>query len=43
MKVGLDVMGGDYAPKATIGGAILAHKELPTEDRIVLIGNEGII
>ena len=43
MKVGLDVMGGDYAPKATIGGAILAHKELPTEDRIVLIGHEGII
>jgi phosphate acyltransferase len=43
MKVGLDVMGGDYAPKATIGGAILAHKELPLEDRIVLVGNESII
>jgi len=43
MKVGLDVMGGDYAPKATIGGAILAHKELPLEDRIVLIGDESII
>lgn len=43
MKVGLDVMGGDYAPKATIGGAILAHKELSPEDRIVLVGDESII
>jgi len=43
MKVGLDVMGGDFAPKATIGGAILACKELLPDDRIVLIGNESII
>lgn len=43
MKVGLDVMGGDQAPKATIGGAILAHKELSLEDRIVLVGDESII
>ena len=43
MKVGLDVMGGDLAPKATIKGAILAQKELPPEDRIVLIGDESII
>jgi len=43
MKVGLDVMGGDYAPKATIGGAILARKELPPEDRIILIGDQSII
>jgi phosphate acyltransferase len=43
MKVGLDVMGGDFAPKATIGGAILAHKELQPDDRIVLIGDESII
>lgn len=43
MKVGLDVMGGDFAPKATIMGAILAHKELPSTVRIVLIGDESII
>jgi phosphate acyltransferase len=43
MKVGLDVMGGDFAPKATIGGAILAYKELLPDDRIVLIGDESII
>ena len=43
MKIGLDVMGGDYAPKATIAGAIMASKELGTSDRIVLIGDEQTI
>jgi phosphate acyltransferase len=43
MKIGLDVMGGDFAPQATIGGAILAHGELHPDDRIVLIGDEKII
>jgi len=44
MKIGLDVLGGDFAPKATIHGAILAQKELPDTDQIVLIGDqEGIL
>jgi glycerol-3-phosphate acyltransferase PlsX len=43
MKLGLDVMGGDFAPEATIDGAILAQKELPPNDQIVLIGDEEII
>ena len=43
MKIGLDVMGGDFAPKATIKGACLAFKELPASDRIVLFGPEDII
>jgi glycerol-3-phosphate acyltransferase PlsX len=43
MKIGLDVMGGDYAPDATIAGAILAQKEFDKSDRIVLIGDEKII
>ncbi|MDD5569577.1 MAG: phosphate--acyl-ACP acyltransferase, partial [Bacteroidales bacterium] len=42
MKIGLDVMGGDFAPKATIGGAIQAHKEL-SSDTIVLFGDKIII
>ncbi|MCX6304220.1 MAG: phosphate acyltransferase PlsX [Bacteroidetes bacterium] len=40
MKIGLDVLGGDFAPKATIHGAILAHKDLPSTDQIVLIGDK---
>jgi len=40
MNIGFDVMGGDYAPGASIAGAILARKEIPEGDRIVLIGDE---
>jgi phosphate acyltransferase len=43
MRIGLDVMGGDFAPDATIAGAVLARKELSDADRIVLIGNEEAI
>jgi len=40
MNIGLDIMGGDYAPDATIEGAILARKVLPDTDTIVLFGDE---
>ncbi len=43
MKIGLDVMGGDFAPDATIEGSLLALKDLPTTDRIFLFGPEEII
>ncbi|MBW6496766.1 MAG: phosphate acyltransferase PlsX [Bacteroidales bacterium] len=43
MRIGLDVMGGDFAPEATISGAILAQKEISQTDRIVLIGEESAI
>jgi glycerol-3-phosphate acyltransferase PlsX len=43
MKLGLDVMGGDFAPKATISGACLALKDISSSDRIVLVGPEDII
>lgn len=43
MKIGLDVMGGDYAPDATIDGAILAHPLISESDSIVLIGDQSII
>ena len=40
MKIGLDIMGGDYAPEASIAGAISAQKEIGTANEIVLIGDE---
>ncbi|MDY0344300.1 MAG: phosphate acyltransferase PlsX [Lentimicrobium sp.] len=43
MKIGLDVMGGDFAPDAAISGALLAAVALSGEDQIVLIGNRQII
>lgn len=43
MKIGLDVMGGDFAPDATIEGAILAREALDARDKIVLIGQADAI
>lgn len=39
MRIGLDVMGGDFAPASNIDGALLALKELHADDKIVLIGD----
>jgi phosphate acyltransferase len=43
MRIGLDVMGGDFAPKATVDGACLALNEITSNDRIVLIGPKEVI
>ena len=40
MKIGLDIMGGDYAPKATVLGAIAAYESLGPEETLVLIGDK---
>lgn len=40
MKIGIDVLGGDFAPDANIAGAILARKELAADVKIVLIGDQ---
>jgi len=40
MKIGLDIMGGDYAPKATVLGAIAAYKALSANQQLVLIGDK---
>ena len=44
MKIGIDILGGDFAPDATIAGAVLARKELPQDVQLVLIGDQdGIL
>ncbi|MRR19900.1 phosphate acyltransferase PlsX [bacterium] len=43
MRIGLDAMGGDFAPDAAIEGAVDALGKLPSEDRVVLIGDNGRI
>jgi len=40
MKIGLDAMGGDFAPEAAVKGAILAQKQLLPTERIVLFGDK---
>jgi glycerol-3-phosphate acyltransferase PlsX len=39
MKIGLDIMGGDFAPEAAVLGAILAQKAL-SGPKLVLIGDK---
>jgi len=43
MRIGIDIMGGDYAPQKTVHGAILALNELPKDTEIVLFGRESEI
>jgi len=43
MRIALDIPGGDFAPDATINGALMAAKELGDAHTIVLIGDEKLI
>lgn len=40
MKIGFDIMGGDFAPKEAILGAIKALEDLKNNEHIVLIGDK---
>jgi len=40
MRIGIDIMGGDYAPESTTIGAIHARKELSSDVELVLFGKE---
>jgi glycerol-3-phosphate acyltransferase PlsX len=43
MKIGLDVMGGDFAPEAIIEGAVDSLKHLSVNDQLALIGDKNAI
>jgi len=43
MRIGIDMMGGDYAPGSTIRGSILAREALPDDVEIILIGDQEIL
>lgn len=40
LKIGVDAMGGDFAPEAAVKGAVMALEELGAQSRIVLFGDE---
>ena len=42
-RIALDVMGGDYAPRAPIAGALQALAELDAGHRIQLVGRRLVI
>jgi glycerol-3-phosphate acyltransferase PlsX len=41
MKVALDAMGGDHAPQACVGGAVMALREFPHLEKLYLVGDEA--
>jgi phosphate acyltransferase len=43
MKIGVDVMGGDFAPDSVIEGAVDSLTHLSKEEKLVLIGDENRI
>jgi glycerol-3-phosphate acyltransferase PlsX len=43
MRIGIDILGGDYAPEATVNGSILAFQELQSKAKLVLFGDENEI
>jgi glycerol-3-phosphate acyltransferase PlsX len=43
MRIGLDVMGGDFAPQAIIEGAADSLRHLSSDDKLVLIGDKDSI
>ncbi|MFI3282926.1 MAG: hypothetical protein SNG10_05355, partial [Rikenellaceae bacterium] len=40
LKIGIDAMGGDFAPDAAVKGAIMALDSLGSDSRIVLYGDK---
>ena len=43
MRIGVDIMGGDFAPKAILEGVLLSIDELNQDDNLVLIGDGSVI
>jgi len=43
MKIALDAMGGDYAPKNIIAGAVMALREYPQITKLFLVGDTSRI
>lgn len=43
MRIGVDAMGGDYAPKAAVCGALEASKVIGAEEVIVLFGDKDLV
>ena len=40
MRIGIDIMGGDFSPKKTVHGAVIAANEIKKNSRIVLFGKK---
>ncbi len=43
MRIGIDIMGSDFAPEVPIQGVLLAKKEIDPSIEIVLLGQKDAI
>jgi glycerol-3-phosphate acyltransferase PlsX len=43
MRIGVDIMGGDFAPQTTVQGSFLARDQIPDDIELVLIGDKESI
>ncbi len=43
MRIAVDAMGGDFAPREIAAGAVLAARQFPEIERIFLVGDENAI
>lgn len=43
MRIGIDIMGGDFAPNKTVHGAVLASKLLENNEKIIFFGKKNDI
>jgi glycerol-3-phosphate acyltransferase PlsX len=42
MKIGFDILGGDFAPQNCLEGLVMASRELPKDVKLVLIGDSEV-
>ena len=40
VRIGIDAMGGDFAPEVAVEGAVMALKKIGKQSRVVLFGDE---
>ena len=43
MRIGIDIMGGDYAPEAAVIGSFMARDDMPGNIELILYGQKKII
>jgi glycerol-3-phosphate acyltransferase PlsX len=43
MRIGIDIMGGDFAPEAAVLGSFLARQNIPEDTELVLFGDKESI
>ncbi len=43
MRIGIDIMGGDFAPEETVKGALLVAEETGQDLELILIGQEEVV